>query len=153
MSGPDGDIVLMSLFHTYCVGIHQSVLLQDCTICLHGPLQALYLYRLTNCHVEAGPVYSATFGEELENCQLVLASHQVRLHASCKLKVHLRAASAPIIEDCSSIGFGPSSRLDYNGFTEHCQAADLPADDSYYQHVQDFSNPGSELKKNWYTML
>jgi len=127
-----------------------SLSLQDCTIILNGPMQALYLHRLTNCCVEAGPVHSATFGEELHNCQLSLASHQLRLHGSTSLQVYLRAGSDPIIEHCTAIGFGPLPGLGYEGFDELCHAADLHPPDRHWDCVQDFLNPGSQLKTNWY---
>eukprot|EP00892_Ulva_mutabilis_P006725 jgi/Ulvmu1/4424/UM002_0149.1 len=115
-------------------------------------MQALYLHRLENCRVEAGPVHSATFGEELQHCSLSLVSHQLRLHASSSLQVYLRAGSDPIIEDCSGIGFGPLTSLAYEGFDELCHAADLHADGTHWQHVKDFLNPGSHVEKNWYTI-
>lgn len=126
--------------------------MQDCTIHLHGPVQGLYLYSLKNCRVEAGPVHSATIGEDLCHCQLWLASHQIRLHASVDIQVHLRAGSDPIIEDCSRIGFGPLLRLDFQGFDGFCQAAELHEQDNHWEQVQDFSNPGSTVKKNWFIL-
>lgn len=124
--------------------------MQDCKIYLYGQMQALYLYKLRNCCVQAGPVLSATFGDDLQDCKLDLASHQVRLHASHRLQVHLRAGSDPIIEDCSGIGFGSLSTIDYTDFSDCCDAAELPSGDCRWQNVQDFSNPGSTEKKNWY---
>ena len=99
--------------------------------------------------MEAGPVQSAVFGEEMHNCQLLLASHQVRLHASCNVQVHLRAGSNPIIEGCNRIGFGPLSTLQYQGFDGFCESAELQAGGLHWERVEDFSNPGSEIKKNW----
>lgn len=37
--------------------------LEDCTICLLGPLAALFMHGLRRCHVVAGPVAGATFME------------------------------------------------------------------------------------------
>ena len=125
--------------------------LQHCTVLLHGPLQALYLEQLQSCHIQAGPVGGATFGEHLTGCTLMLATHQLRLHSSSSTDVYIRPGSDPIIEHCSAIRFAPLQSLPYDGFDEALQDAELPADAETcsWSNVQDFQHPGHKQTSNW----
>jgi tubulin-specific chaperone C len=127
---------------------------QDCTVLLHGPLQALHLYNLQGCHVQAGPVSSATFGENLQGCTLHLATHQLRLHHVNNTRVYVLPGSNPIIEHCSGIGFAPMQTLPYEGFAAAVKLAGLPerCQDSAWDRVQDFQYPGHMSSHNWYIM-
>jgi Tubulin binding cofactor C len=126
--------------------------LQDCTVLLHGPMQALYLHRLTRCHVQGGPVGGATLGERLCSCTLMVATHQMRLHHVTDTDVYVRPGSDPIIEHCSNIGFAPLAALPYGDFDAAMAAAELPmdADDCNWQNVKDFQYPGHAQSPNWH---
>lgn len=128
--------------------------MQECTIKLHGPLQALHLHRLQDCTVEAGPIGGATFGEDLRNCVLRLATHQLRLHHTVDTQVHVLPGSDPIIEHCSGVGFAPLPALEYEGFTEAARAAGLPDNvaTSKWANVQDFQYPGHKTSPNWHAL-
>jgi hypothetical protein len=121
-------------------------------VLLHGPLQALHLHNLQDCHVQAGPISSATFGEKLQRCTLHLATHQLRLHHVQDSWVYVLPGSDPIIEHCTSVGFAPMQRLPYEGFLAAVQAAGLPekCEDSAWDHVQDFQYPGHKSSPNWH---
>lgn len=122
---------------------------QGCTIHLFGEIPTLFLHRLKNCNIIAGPVAGATFGESMQHCNLQLATHQLRLHSSFNVLVHVRAASSPIIEHCTSVGFGRLAQVLYSGFEDACTAAQLP-DSEHWKDVQDFLHPGSTQTSNWY---
>lgn len=128
--------------------------MQDCIILLHGPLQALYLHRLRNCHVQAGPISGATFGEDLLNCTLMVATHQIRLHQVHTTNVYVRPGSNPIIEHSSAVGFAPLHSLPFDGFDASVAAAELPADaeECAWQRVQDFQYPGHATSPNWHVL-
>ena len=123
--------------------------MQDCTIRLCGTIPTLYLHRLSNCNIVAAPVAGATFCEDMQDCGLQLATHQLRLHSSTNVVVHLRAASSPIIEHCASIGFGGLTQPLYSEFEAACIAVQLP-DSGHWRDVQDFQHPGSTQTANWY---
>ncbi len=50
---------------------------QRCVVFLSGQLGALRLLQLQDCTVVAGPVTGASFMDDLQSCQLYLASYQV----------------------------------------------------------------------------
>lgn len=129
--------------------IQPRAAVQDCTIRICGTIPTLYLHRLSNCNIVAGPVAGATFGEDMQGCSLQLATHQLRLHSSTNMLVHVRAGSSPIIEHCSSVGFGPLAQSLYSDFEGACVAVQLP-DSEHWRDVQDFLNPGSAQTSNWY---
>ena len=121
---------------------------------LHGPLQALYLHRLRNCHVQAGPVDGATFGEALEGCTVMVAAHQLRLHKSRDTRVYVRPGSDPIIEHCSGMAFAPLESLPFDGWQACLARAELPdsAEGCAWRSVQDFQFPGHQESPNWHVL-
>ena len=125
--------------------------MQDCTIRLCGTIPTLYLHRLSNCNIAAGPVAGASFCEDMQACRLQLATHQLRLHSSREVALHLRAASSPNIEHCASIGFGALAESLYSDFEAACAAVQLP-DSEHWRDVQDFQHPGSTQTANWYML-
>jgi hypothetical protein len=133
---------------------HLMACVQNCVVLLHGPLQALYLHRLHGCHVQAGPIGGATFGEDLCNCTLMIASHQARLHHVKDSQVYVRPGSDPIIEHCENLGFAPMPDLPYVGFARALEVAELPAnaDDCAWRRVRDFQHPGSEVSPSWHVI-
>jgi tubulin-specific chaperone C len=128
---------------------HKRCAVQDCTVRIYGTIPTLFLHRLSNCSVVGGPVAGATFGEGLQGCNLQLATHQLRLHSSTNVLVHLRVASSPIIEHCASLGFGKLTAAPYSEFEAACAAVQLP-DSEHWKDVQDFLHPGSTQTSNWY---
>ncbi|KAJ4713660.1 putative Tubulin folding cofactor C [Melia azedarach] len=81
--------------------------LDSCEAKLIGCVNALFIDRLKNCKVYAGPVMGSILIEEEENCVLVLASHQIRIHFAKRSDFYLRVRSRPIIEDSNEVRFAP----------------------------------------------
>jgi tubulin-specific chaperone C len=129
-------------------------LLQDCTVLMHGPMQALYLHQLRGCHIQAGPVAGAAFGEDIQDSKLLLATHQLRLHHVVSTDVYVRPGSDPIIEHCSNVGFAPLQDLPYAAFADALKASELPthSQDCAWQNVQDFQHPGCQQSSNWHVI-
>lgn len=74
----------------------------------------------------------------MRSCTLWLASRQVRIHRASGSRLHLRVASGPIIEHCTTLGFGPCPALAYPGAAEDLEAAQLAEDRGLWRQVQDF---------------
>lgn len=123
--------------------------LTDCTVLLHGPIQALYLHNLRNCHLEAGPVSGGTLGEGIESCTLMVATHQLRLHHTQHTDVYVRPGSDPIIEHCSNVRFGPLDPLPYGGYGAALDTARIARNSAQWRQVQDFQFPGHVQSPNW----
>ena len=126
--------------------------LQDCTIILHGPIQALYLHKLRKCHIQAGPVSGATFGENMTDCTVMVASHQVRLHHAQNSQFYIAVGSDPIIEFSDGLGFAPLLDLPYAQYSDALQVARIKADNELWSRVQDFQYPGHTVSPNWCTI-
>ena len=85
---------------------------------------------------------------DLQGCRLYVASRQVRLHASTDCQVYLRVRSAPIIEHCDRLGFGPYAPA-YPAAPAHLAAAGLDQDGAQWREVQDFGWLRAAASPHW----
>lgn len=60
-----------------------------------------------DCQIVLGPSQTSVYLENVINCTLWIACHQLRIHNSQSCQLYVRVNSHPIIEDCQSMGFGP----------------------------------------------
>ncbi|PRW60049.1 tubulin-folding cofactor C-like [Chlorella sorokiniana] len=111
--------------------------LEDCTVFLPAPLAALFLHRLRRCRVYTGPVAGACFVEGAEECMLMIAARQVRIHAAHRSDCYLRVRSHPIIEHSSGLRFAPYAPS-YEGAAADLAAQGLEPDSGMWQQVNDF---------------
>ncbi|KAJ0810240.1 putative cyclase-associated protein CAP/septum formation inhibitor MinC [Helianthus annuus] len=81
--------------------------LTNCEVRLKGCFWTLFINRLKNCKIYAGPVLGSILIEEVEGCLFVAASHQIRIHDAKESDFYLRCRSRPIIERSSGIRFAP----------------------------------------------
>jgi tubulin-specific chaperone C len=126
--------------------------LQDCTVLLHGPMQALHLHKLKNCLIQAGPVGGAIIGEEIDDCTLMVATHQLRLHHTRSTHVHVFCGSQPIIEHCTDVAFAPLLNLPYAGFSDSLRSSSLFKGENKWRQVLDFQCPGQTASRNWHVL-
>lgn len=73
----------------------------------NGPCAGLILKDIKNSLILCGHVDGPVHLTRLQNCVLVTACRQFRMHSSADTDVYLRCSSRPIIEDCKSIRFAP----------------------------------------------
>jgi hypothetical protein len=73
----------------------------------NGPYAGLILKDIKNSLILCGHVDGPVHLTGLQNCVLVTACRQFRMHSSTDTDVYLRCSSRPIIEDCKSIRFAP----------------------------------------------
>ncbi|CAL9191625.1 unnamed protein product [Musa hybrid cultivar] len=122
--------------------------LNSCEIYLRGRLRALFIHRLTNCRVFAGAVLGSILIEEVNDCLLMLASHQIRIHNARATDFYLRVRSRPIIEDSSGVRFAPY-RLCYEGIEEELRDSGLEEETGNWANVDDFKWLRAVQSPNW----
>ncbi|XP_074580245.1 tubulin-folding cofactor C [Curcuma longa] len=122
--------------------------LNSCEIYLKGRLRALFIHRLTNCRVYSGPVLGSILIEEVNDCLLMLASHQIRIHHATATDFYLRVRSRPIIEDCSAVRFAPY-RLFYEGIDTELRDCGLGEETRNWANVDDFKWLRAVQSPNW----
>ncbi|XP_065189046.1 tubulin-specific chaperone C-like [Sycon ciliatum] len=124
---------------------HDEVVQQDvmlarlkrCCVRIHGAPSTLRLVDLQNCTILCGPVATSVFLEKCENCSLVFACQQMRMHESTSCDVYLHVTSRAIIEDCSAIRVAPYNYL-YEQLSDHFELSGLNRQCNNWQSVDDF---------------
>ncbi|CAN7082525.1 hypothetical protein Bca4012_081096 [Brassica carinata] len=122
--------------------------LDSCRVHLTGTVNALFIHRLRNCSVYTGPVLGSILIDDVEDCVLVVASHQIRIHRAKKSDFYLRVRSRPIIEDSSGVRFGPYC-LGYGGIEEDLKTAGLEEETESWANVDDFLWLRAVHSPNW----
>uniref|UniRef100_A0A1J3DIG7 Tubulin-folding cofactor C n=1 Tax=Noccaea caerulescens TaxID=107243 RepID=A0A1J3DIG7_NOCCA len=122
--------------------------LDSCQVKLRGSVNALFLHRLRNCSVYTGPVIGSILMDDVEDCVLVLASHQIRIHCAKKSDFYLRVRSRPIVEDCNGVRFAPYC-LDYQGIEQDLKTAGLEEETGNWANVDDFLWLRALQSPNW----
>ncbi|XP_010446561.1 PREDICTED: tubulin-folding cofactor C-like [Camelina sativa] len=122
--------------------------LDSCQVQLTGTVNALFLHRLKNCNVYTGPVVGSILIDDVQDCVLVLASHQIRIHCARKSDFYLRVRSRPIIEDSNGVRFAPYC-LDYQGIEEDLKKAGLDEETKNWSNVDDFKWLRAVQSPNW----
>ncbi|XP_078444695.1 C-CAP/cofactor C-like domain-containing protein [Wolffia australiana] len=122
--------------------------LSSCEVYIRGKLRALFIHRLKNCRVFAGPVMSSVLIDGVEGCVLMLASHQVRIHRSIGTDFYLRVRSRPIVEECRGVRFAPFG-LRYDGIEEEMRDCGLAEETGNWAMVDDFCWLRAAQSPNW----
>jgi hypothetical protein len=98
--------------------------LSNCKVYLKGKCRALFVNKLRNCQVYAGPVTGAVLVEDVDRSILMLASHQIRIHSTKYTDFYLRVRSRPIVENTRAVRFAPYA-FRYSGIEKDLQNANL----------------------------
>ncbi|GMH25309.1 hypothetical protein Nepgr_027152 [Nepenthes gracilis] len=122
--------------------------LRSCDVKLKGRSSAIFVHRLRNCKVYAGPVLGSVLIEDVEDCIFVLASHQIRVHNAKKCDFYLRVRSRPVIEDCSEVRFAPYC-LHYDGIEEELNESMLDEETGNWAKIDDFKWLRAVQSPNW----
>jgi len=111
--------------------------IEDCDIYLPFSMKALYIKNTVNSRVYAGYVEGASFFNSTENSTYHVASHQTRIHWAKNCDFYIFAKQGPIIEDCSSVRFGPYM-FKYPNSSKHEQKSGFANSKNMYFKVTDF---------------
>lgn len=122
--------------------------LDSCEVRLLGCVRALFVHRLRNCKVYAGPVMGSILIEEAEGCVFAMASHQIRIHSAKASDFYLRVRSRPIIEDSNTVRFAPYC-LSYEGIDGDLKEANLDEETGNWANVDDFRWLRAVQSPNW----
>ena len=122
--------------------------LDSCEVGLSGCVRTIFIHRLKNCRVFAGPVSGSILIEEVEGCVFVLASHQIRIHYAKGSDFYLRVRSRPIIEDSNGVRFAPYC-LYYQGIEEDLKDSGLDEETGNWANVDDFRWLRAVQSPNW----
>lgn len=141
-------VTLVKSFKGSSIGEFTLSDLDSCQVKLTGTVNALFLHRLKKCNVYTGPVIGSILIDDVEDCVLVLASHQIRIHCARKSDFYLRVRSRPIIEDSNGVRFAPYC-LDYQGIEEDLKTAGLEEETKNWANVDDFRWLRAVQSPNW----
>ncbi|KAL8249622.1 hypothetical protein R6Q59_006490 [Mikania micrantha] len=127
--------------------------LTGCEVRLKGCTRALFINRLQNCKIYAGPVLGSILIEQVEGCLFVVASHQIRIHDAKESDFYLRRRSRPIIEQSFGVRFAPYC-LCYDGIESDLKESNLDLDDDdddvrSWENVDDFQWLRAVQSPNW----
>ncbi|TXG61490.1 hypothetical protein EZV62_012853 [Acer yangbiense] len=122
--------------------------LDSCEVKLIECVNALFVNRLKNCKIYAGPVVGSILIEEVEDCVFVLASHQIQIHFARRSDFYLRLRSRPIIEDSDGVRF-TNYCLKYEGIEEDLAVAMLDEETGNWANVDDFKWLRAMQSPNW----
>ncbi|KAJ0612163.1 putative cyclase-associated protein CAP/septum formation inhibitor MinC [Helianthus annuus] len=123
--------------------------LTNCEVRLKGCFRTLFINRLKNCKIYAGPVLGSILIEQVEGCLFVVASHQIRIHDAKESDFYLRCRSRPIIDRSSGVLFAPY-RLCYDRIESDLRESNLDDDDTgSWANVDDFQWLRAVQSPNW----
>ncbi|KAF9277679.1 hypothetical protein BGZ68_009076 [Mortierella alpina] len=128
--------------------------LTECTINLvHDiPLGAIHIKNLRRCTLVIPPVSGSILLHDCEDCTIIGACHQSRMHDSKNLTIYLHVTSEPIIEDCTHMRFAPYPLADIlpaEQLARLFQIAQLDPVKNYYDRVKDFNWLKQQQSPNW----
>jgi len=112
--------------------------LANCKIYLKGFPSTLHLNHLSNCQVFSGPVSTSIFAENCNNCVLVIACQQLRLHSSNNVDIYLQVTSRAIMEDCTNISIAPYN-WNYENIGKDFLEAGLDRQVNNWRCIDDFN--------------
>lgn len=121
--------------------------LKNCTVVLLGKLKAIHMLGLQGCRVFVGAVAGGSHITHCSNCQIYVASHQIRIHQSEDTDFYIFAATNPIVENVKRVRFAPFL-MRYQEGEKHMQDCGLVSKNLWDQ-VQDFKWLKQEKSPNW----
>lgn len=122
--------------------------LRSCRVELLGKFRALFIHRVKDCQIFAGPVSGSVMVEEVESSTLMLASHQIRIHSTKNTDFYLRVRSRPIVEHTRDVRFAPYA-FHYEGIEKQLEACNLREETGLWESVDDFRWLRSVQSPNW----
>ncbi|XP_060803636.1 tubulin-specific chaperone C isoform X1 [Amyelois transitella] len=126
--------------------------LRNCTVGLKGVMGTLHITNLDNCIILAGPVTSSVFVEKCNDCKIVVACQQLRMHTSSNCDVYLHVTSKGIVEDCTGIKTAPYN-LYYDDLEKHFKMSSFDTNVNNWDRLDDFNWLAPDIPSpNWSTL-
>ncbi|KAH7294682.1 hypothetical protein KP509_27G013300 [Ceratopteris richardii] len=120
----------------------------NCSVYIRGVYRAMYAHNLRGCKVFSGPITGSSLIEEIEECTMMLASQQIRIHNAKMSDMYLRVRSRPIVEYTERVRFAPYA-FTYSGIENDLSFANLHEETGLWEHVDDFRWLRAIPSPNW----
>jgi len=105
-------------------------------------VKCIYVKNIKNCELKLSAVSGASFIDSAVGCEIFMATHQLRIHNSTDTNFMIIARSNPIIEHCSTLGFGNLKETEFGKTNHHIKIqkeADLDGTRNLFDQVHDFN--------------
>lgn len=112
--------------------------LTSCSVFLSGNPSTIQISNVQKCTILCGPVSTSVFLENCEDCDLVVACQQLRIHSTTNSRLYIHVTSRAIIEDSSKLLFAPYN-LVYEQIEEHFELSGLEQSRNNWNQVDDFN--------------
>ena len=126
--------------------------LENCEVLVPFVVKCLYVKNIKNCEVKMAAVSGASFIDFAVGCEIFMATHQLRIHNSTDTNFLIIARSNPIIEHCSSLGFGNLKETEFgiqDAYLGIQKDADLDGTRNLFDQVHDFNWLKQDHSPNW----
>jgi tubulin-specific chaperone C len=117
-----------------------------------GTISQLRIKGARNSMIATGPVTGSVYLEDCENCIVITANQQLRIHRSIDCQLYITTKSpAIILEDCSGLTVAPYLRWlpDDLQLFQQCQFEDILEPACHWDQVRDFNWLKAEHSPNW----
>lgn len=123
--------------------------LEKCSVSLFGSPATVHISNIKNCKIICGPVSTSVFVDDCQDCDLVIACQQLRIHSTKDSRFYIHVTSKAIIEDSSNVGFAPYN-LTYEGIEADFDDSGLDRSSNNWNKVDDFNWLASDVASpNW----
>lgn len=114
---------------------------QNSVIQLIGNPSVVQMSNVDSCIILCGPLSSSAFLNNINNSEIVISSHQLRIHDSTDSKFYIHVGSRAIIENCKKLKFAPYA-WSYPKLPQHFEESKLALKtigDFNWQAIDDFN--------------
>lgn len=108
---------------------------------LMGNPSVVHMSNIDSCTILCGPMSGSAFLNSINNSNVVISSHQLRIHDSTDTKFYIHVGSRAIIENCKKLQFAPYA-WSYPKLSEHFEQSKLDLKsigDFNWKSVDDFN--------------
>jgi len=106
------------------------------------------LKNLKKCNVYIGSINGGAHITECDNCNIYIATHQLRIHKAHNSCFSIISSSNPIIEDCTKLIFSPLN-INFKEKENILKAAGLTVEKNKWNAVYDFKWHKKEKSPNY----
>ncbi|VDK23217.1 unnamed protein product [Anisakis simplex] len=118
--------------------------MNNCHLSIGFQASTVHLKNIHNSCIVLAPVSSSILIRNCSSVTLVAAAHQIRVHDSRELKLHIAVRSAIVIEDCDEFQIAPYRVKDVQ--------LDWIDTNNNWRRVQDFNWLSDEPNPHWCLM-
>lgn len=114
---------------------------QNSVIQLIGNPSVVHMSNVDSCTILCGPLSSSAFLNNINNSNIIISSHQLRIHDSTDSKFYIHVGSRAIIENCKNLQFAPYA-WSYPDLAQHFENSKLAfktIGDFNWQAIDDFN--------------